>query len=163
MGASRFGISNVYIDSILNDRLHVPGFLGVFSSDTLPIEHARSNKNFSLVCNLSRESENGSHFISIVRRDGCVMYLDSLAVNATLNNDIQRFLMQCQSTVHLLKLTKPIQHRGSVFCGFYAMFFVMYFSLDCSTMVQCKPFGRNLVENDEICVDNIKRLINVYV
>ena len=54
------GISNVYIDHLMNKISS--SFRGTFSIDNIP---TFDDESFSLIVNLSKENEKGSHFIAI--------------------------------------------------------------------------------------------------
>ena len=54
------GISNVYIDHLMNK--FSSSFRGTFSIDTIP---TFNDESFSLIANLSKGNEKGSHLIAI--------------------------------------------------------------------------------------------------
>jgi hypothetical protein len=54
------GISNVYIDTLMEKISS--SFRGTFSIDNIPMF---TEKSFSIIVNLSKENEKGTHFIGI--------------------------------------------------------------------------------------------------
>ena len=50
-------------------------FKGVFASDEIPFF---PGSNFSLICNLSRKNDKGSHFIAIYVLSKTMIYFDSI-------------------------------------------------------------------------------------
>ena len=57
-------LTNNDIDAML--QRNCKQFKGVFSCDNIP-EYVQESKTFSIICNLSREGEQGSHFITILK------------------------------------------------------------------------------------------------
>ena len=73
------GISNKYIEQFMS-RFKID-FKGVFASDEIPFF---PGSNFSLICNLSRKNDKGSHFIAIYVLSKTIIYFDSyIAISLT--------------------------------------------------------------------------------
>ena len=83
-------ISNFYIADVLQPRCKY--FKGVYSSNTMPPKLIKL-KRFIIICNLSQEGTKGSHWVTIVKQDKNVLYIDSLGLPC-LSKDIQKFLDQ---------------------------------------------------------------------
>ena len=78
------GISNIYIDSLMNKISRT--FYGTFSIDNIP---KINNDVFSVIVNLSKRNEKGTHFIAVSSRKNKIIYFDSLGnqnINLTLKN-----------------------------------------------------------------------------
>ena len=73
------GISNVYIDHLMNKISS--SFRGTFSIDNIP---TFDDECFSLIVNLSKESEKGSHFIAISSSKNKIVYFDSFGIPNTI-------------------------------------------------------------------------------
>lgn len=145
------GISNHYIDSIL--RPTCTGFHGVFSADTIPTNLLRYNQ-FSIVCNLSKAGEPGSHFISIIVFPNRVLYIDSFGLPCVVQ-DIINFIRQLKRPIFYNY--QQVQDVSSPFCGFYCILFVLYFTY-VSTTLQFER--KHLLQNDTICVNKIREILN---
>ena len=150
------GISNVYIDTILKG-LNVKNFLGTFSSDTLP-KQAVSMENFSLVTNLSRKTEKGTHFVAIIKRNHTLLYLDSLALSINLHQDILNFVTSIRNVETISTLKNACQNFNSVHCGFFCILFVLLFTYPAVANV-CISFSKVLSKNDEMNDVVRKRLL----
>ena len=75
------GISNVYIDHLMNKISS--SFRGTFSIDNIP---TFDDESFSLLVNLSKETEKGSHSIAMSSSKNKIVYFDSFGIpNTTLS------------------------------------------------------------------------------
>ena len=57
------GLTNVYIETFLHK--YCKKFFGCFSSNNLPTNMTDID-SFSIICNLSKRNEEGTHFITII-------------------------------------------------------------------------------------------------
>ena len=73
------GISNVYIDHLMNKISS--SFRGTFSIDNIP---TFDDESFSVIVNLSKENEKGSHFIAISSSKNKIVYFDSFGIPNTI-------------------------------------------------------------------------------
>lgn len=144
--------SNLFLKDFL-DRFKWNQFYGIFSSDNIPVDICQM-ESFSIICNLSRKNEIGTHFVTIIKNKKIILYLDPLALYITLNNDIDNFIAKCKPD-KICKLTKAIQHMNSWYCGYFNMFFLLFFN----TTVSCKKLycfnEKDLLLNDCICLNNL--------
>jgi hypothetical protein len=146
------GITNKYIESILLEQCS-DNFKGVFSSDNVP-HHLAATNQFSIICNLSKENEKGSHFISIIAFEDYVFYIDSFGLPC-YESSLKKFLSKTSRPIFFN--TVQIQDFSSNFCGFYCMLFVLYFN---ARVKKKMTFSNNLSLNDSICVNYIKTLVS---
>ena len=152
-------ITNADIESFIS-RNNVKYFKGVFSADNIFVD-VNMSSNFIIVCNLSKEFEEGSHFITIAHFEGELFYLDSLAINITKYNHIISFIKQIPIN-NFITLNTPIQSMSSNGCGYYCIFFILYFNILMSggKNEKMKQFSKtDLTRNDDICIYNINKLI----
>ena len=80
------GISNIYIDSLMNKISRT--FYGTFSIDNIP---EINNDVFSVIVNLSKRNEKGTHFIAVSSRKNKIIYFDSLG-NQNINLTLTKYL-----------------------------------------------------------------------
>ena len=152
--------SNLFIIDFLN-QFKWKQFCGVFASNTIP-EDVYTKKEFSIICNLSRYNEEGTHFVSIIKYNNTILYLDPLALYIDLNDDINTFIYRCNCE-NVLKLQRPIQDMNSWYCGYFCIFFVLFFNRELECRKELTPFvseSEDLIKNDCICLDNIMLIFN---
>ena len=153
----RTRLYNLEIESILR-TCKLPYFKGVFSSDNIPT----CNGDFVLVCNLSNEGATGSHFMCIGRIGKDVFAFDSLALNIAnveLSNTIDKMTHKCGK---MYTIDEPIQSNLSAGCGYYCNFFVLlYHKAKSGASIALTPFSSTLAENDDICIANINKMLQM--
>ena len=150
--------SNIFLYDCMK-RFSWSCFWGVFSSNDIPTQlHATSE--FNIICNLSRKEEQGTHFIALIRKNNVLMYLDPLALYIELNDDISQFISLCNCS-EVIKLTTPVQHWKSWYCGYFCLFFVLYYS-DNIVCTKLKQFeNENIRKNDCICLHNLSHIFEI--
>ena len=144
------GLSNIQISNFL--RTHTKFFHGVFSSDNIDVK-LRDLDKFSIICNFSKQDQQGSHFISIISFSNYVLYIDSLGLPCVMTH-ICNFLKSLKKPIY--SNTKQIQGDYSKFCGFYCILYVFYFDEARNFRI---TFSNNLENNDKICVKYISDLL----
>ena len=80
------GISNMYIDNLMEKISS--SFRGTFSIDKIPMF---KEEKFSIIVNLSKENEKGTHFIGISVSENVVVYFDSYGLE-TIDLTIEKYL-----------------------------------------------------------------------
>lgn len=146
------GISNIYINKILY-RYDI-NFKGVYSSDTIP--RKKLNNNESIIVNLSKIKQKGTHFIAIKIINNELYIADSLKLqyyNKYIMSYIKRY-----NIVHYAPF--PIQSLYSIYCGFFAMSFVMYSNNKTFNQFYNLFFKRMLSKNDAISIKIISNCIS---
>jgi hypothetical protein len=131
---------------------------GVFSSDRIPSELA-SKPQFSIICNLSRSGQAGTHFIAIIRRGEIILYLDPLALYIELNEDISNFISKC-NVEKVSKMSQAIQHPKSSYCAYFCLLLLLHFNPEITAVGTEKFSNKNLKINDCICINNIAKYID---
>ena len=80
------GISNIYIDDLM--KKISCSFKGTFSIDKIP---TYKDEKFSIIVNLSKENEKGTHFIGIMSSKDTIIYFDSYGIEH-INLTIEKYL-----------------------------------------------------------------------
>ena len=157
------GVSNVYLYNTLKNSMKCSNlFVGVFSSDNMNLEELKRRDEFILICNLSPQWHSGSHFVTIVANTNEIIYCDSLALPISTSQSLFANLKHIGIGRRLTSLLKrPIQAPLSEFCGLYCIYCVCLFDYQRFPIVNDqKKFATNdLRQNDLICVQNIKQMI----
>jgi len=148
------GISSVYIESVVMPRTKF--FLGVYAADNLPENFI--GEKFTLICNLDNVGEVGSHFITIIGFPTYVLYLDSLGFSCNVES-IKNFLRSRHRNVFYNSV--QLQDFSSSFCGFYCILYALYYDKIFDSIVpeEIKFNTSNLLENDMMCIEQIKNLL----
>ena len=107
------GISNMYIDNLMEKISS--SFRGTFSIDKIPMF---KEKNFSIIVNLSKENEKGTHFIGISLLKNVIVYFDSYGVE-TINLTIEEYLKKYRKKI--IHSNIQLQHLLSSHCGFFCI------------------------------------------
>ena len=107
------GISNIYIDTLMEKISS--SFRGTFSIDKIPMF---KEKNFSIIVNLSKENEKGTHFIGISLLKNVIVYFDSYGVE-TINLTIEEYLKKYRKKIIYSNI--QLQHLFSSHCGFFCI------------------------------------------
>jgi hypothetical protein len=142
------GLTNVYIAKFLT--AHSKNFRGVFSANNIN-NRLLTARTFSIVCNLSRHDESGSHFITILAYPKYILYIDSFGLQC-FNSDIKKFMKRLDKPI--FHSTSQVQALSSNFCGFFCILQV----LARESKIKVK-FSKNPKNNDATCIKHIKRMI----
>lgn len=150
------GISNIFIDGILRKKLNVDTFGGVYSANRIPKrllskDTLASGEHISIVVNLSRENEVGTHFITLKVTNKRIVIIDSLAL--PIQNVVPHLfaLLKMARKAITFQYAKPIQSPDSAMCGFYCIYF-------CLQQDMREKVSKNL--NDATVLKHIKKLVN---
>ena len=151
-------VTNKYIEDVMRTR-NTRYYKGVFSCDNIPIFNDRS---FTLVANLSKRGEEGTHFVVLYKKDNSLVYFDPFGVpcrNRNILNYMRNFLQSTRIPFYLYVDT-PIQHIDSMFCGFFCIAFCLCIENDYTIKNFLSMFSnKDLLLNDKLCIKVIQRLI----
>lgn len=147
------GLSTKYIDNVLYKTCKY--FKGTFSSNNIPPELKTTNK-FSIVCNLSKSTHKGSHWIVIIGEKYNVHYIDSMGLPCLIQ-DILIFLNSCNRNLTIN--SRCIQPLSSIFCGFYSIYCVLYYDKNNSITNIFNLFSKDVFKNDKIVIKQIIKLM----
>ena len=120
-------LSNVEIADFLNS-FHLQNFLGIASADTVPVPLLNSKEHFSLIANLDKYGDPGTHFITLIGLPTCVLYIDTLG----LPNYFSRTLWHCLTRLNrplksIYSMTEHVQTHESNMCGDFSAYFCIIF------------------------------------
>lgn len=135
------GLSNLYIEKVMNKVSK--NFKGVYSCNTIP--NLKFYKNFSIIVNLSRNDEQGTHWVSIFRKGKILLYYDSLGLPLT-NRDIKTFLCRINKQYDYNLFQN--QCYDSYNCGFYCLFFCLMMEKGMTFDEFKALFSKNCRKND---------------
>ena len=155
------GVTNNYIlHTLKNELLASDLFIGVFSSDTVNLKQIKERSEFIFVCNLSRKSESGSHFVTVIGSKDELIYADSLAQSAELSAPLYSTLKSTGKKISPL-LHRPIQATLSHFCGIFCIYYSMFFDYKRFPSIKNQKsfLKKDLYKNHDICLHNIKSII----
>lgn len=141
MEKNNLGLTNFYIESVMKKVSKI--FRGVYSCNTIP--DLKLHKNFSIIVNLSRDDEMGTHWISIFRNGKILLYYDSLGLPLT-NRDINMFLRSINEQYDFNLFHN--QCYDSYNCGFYCIFFCVMLENGMSFDDFKNLFSKNCRKND---------------
>jgi hypothetical protein len=110
------GLTNYQLEKISKKKLGSL-FLGVYPCDAKP-KLRKTKKSLSIIFNLSKHNEKGTHYVAVIIRRKDVLYFDSYGKKLT-NKSIIKYLKNLSKPI--LYQTKKIQHKDSIFCGFYCL------------------------------------------
>ena len=143
------GISNIYIDNLMNKISKT--FWGTFSIDNIPLI---KNDIFSVIVNLSKQNEKGTHFIAVSSRKNRIIYFDSLG-DQNIDINLKKYLKKYKKQI--IYSNFQLQNLFSNHCGFFCISFILCMENNISLENFLKIFNRkNLYLNDYICIGIIK-------
>ena len=138
------GLTNGYLTDI-GKVIIGKSFLGSFPCDMQP---KIKRRNFSVIFNLSKHTEKGTHFIAIFGDNKRLLYFDPLG-NKCNNIDILTFIKKHRRFRKVLTKFKQIQSDASIFCGFYCLGFLLAMTQGLTIPSFFKKFNMtHLGEND---------------
>jgi len=122
------GITNDALESIIRCS-SVPNFIGVVSSDQLPMTCPKSQ--FCFVFNMSRKNTRGSHFVAVVVLENAVYYYDPFGmppINAHFFAAVHQWSVQRHQTSMCCFVNKiRVQELHSGNCGLYCLHYLLSF------------------------------------
>lgn len=152
------GITNKDLEKLSRKFLN-KNFLGVYPSDVLPNLNKKSLK--SIIFNLSKHDEEGTHFIAIIKRFRKIIYFDSFGKKCE-NENILKYLQK--NNLPLEQNVIQIQDNNSSLCGYYCFHFLYVCFLKKKSlqfflkMYETKP--QNLNNNDRKLLNYILKIID---
>ena len=146
--------TNGYIEK--TGKKVLKNFLGCFPAD-LPPKTKKSN--FSVIFNLSKHNEEGSHYVAIYSTTKKIIYFDSFG-QPIKNNLIKIFVKKYLKRKKFLFNKVKIQDDQSSFCGIFCLSFLACQEKNISLQKYVNLFDKSsLKENDKTCVNIFKSFI----
>ena len=131
-------------------------FLGCFPADLQP---KTRRTNFSIVFNLSKHNEKGTHFVAIYTDKEKLIYFDSFG-EPIMNNLIQNFVNKHLKEKKIVFNKTKIQHDLSSFCGIFCLSFLAAQENQIPLKEYLNNFDKtDLMLNDKISTNVLKSLI----
>lgn len=127
-------------------------FIGVYPCDLLPQSR---KKYYCFIVNLDHHYEKGSHFVSLYIKNKFVFYFDSLGEKCN-NLHILDYVKKLNKKL-IVQSTK-IQSNDSIFCGLYAIAYLMCVENKIPIIKFKKIFISDLKMNDKLVVNFISNL-----
>ena len=113
------GLSNIELEKLAQQMLG-KNFIGVYPCDSTPKNI--NKKIFSVIFNLSKHDENGTHFVAILKKNNDIFYFDSFGKNC-YNEFILKFINSLSNTYYFNNF--QIQNQSSIFCGIFCLGFLL--------------------------------------
>jgi hypothetical protein len=108
------GLTNKQLED-LGKKILGSTFLGVYPADSIP----NINKfNVSIIFNLSKHYEPGTHYVAVYITNKKIYYFDSYGKPLT-NKYIKKNLLKIN--LPIFYHNRSIQSKNSIFCGFFAL------------------------------------------
>jgi len=146
------GISNIYIDDLM--KKISCSFRGTFSIDKIP---TFKDEKFSIIVNLSKENEKGTHFIGIMSSKDTIIYFDSYGIEH-INLTIEKYLKKYRKKI--LHSNVQLQHVFSSHCGYFCVSFILCLENNIPLHKFLTIFHKkDLYLNDYICIQIITTFI----
>ena len=155
------GLSSAFVELLLYGRAQ--NFCGCYSDDELPYNlHLYNEDSFTIVVNLSKRWQPGTHFIVIAKTSKAVIYLDSFGRKPPPQCDgIRAFLRASPLPLHYND--QQLQAFDSVYCGFFAILFCLLHSRNEEWTLRNSELpvfdGENLKKNDLIVLEHIRKFV----
>lgn len=159
------GLSNKYIDNLMKICvLNNENFKGVLSCDIfLRLVKSGRLKLFpgqGLILNLSSSNHPGSHWVcTFLNENGTLEFFDSFGMDCYDRNILQTFKLLKHTVVNF---KKKLQHQDSIFCGFFCIAWLLCREVNISNdRFHSFFYEKNLKKNDDICIEIIKKFIEL--
>ena len=155
------GLTNHYLTDVLQNKLKVADFVGVFSADTVPENVLQGSRRSICIVNTSGRLQPGTHFIVLLITRKRIELYDSLTLDLRLLfPQLMKHLTSSKKMVKF-KFKRPLQNPFSAFCGFYCIYFCLLLSpKQYPDRAGQKKFRRKKLQyNNKILMSNIKKLI----
>ena len=111
---SNYPLSNIFINNLSKDE---ESYLNTFSKHEIPLIE---NKK-SIIFNLQNSNQQGSHWLSILRKNNNIFIFDSFAVAYIPKN-----IYDIYKDFNIITNIYRIQHIDSNLCGLFCVLFCLY-------------------------------------
>ena len=150
------GLRSDYLENVARNFLK--NFHGVMPCDW--IGNFDPKVSDSVIINLSPSTDAGSHFVALHydRKQNHFTYFDSFGMPCSNQYIIKYITSKKQKSITFS--AQQIQEFSSLFCGYYALSFLISRQNDQNLSSFLSMFEKNeLKKNEEICISYIKEMI----
>lgn len=147
------GISNIYIKDLLMPR--TKKFKNVYACDDIP-SSLRNKKTFSIIVNLSKSHEPGTHWVAIFKDKDRLIYYDPIGfplVNKYIKDFLQSFKQNWEYNLF------EYQCIQSKLCGFFVILFVLLMEQNMTFTKFKNLFSKKCKYNNEKVINLLKYTI----
>ena len=109
-----YPLSNIFINNLLKDE---QSYLGTYSKDEIPL----IENDKSLISNLQNSNQDGSHWLSILRKNNNIFIFDSFGIGYIPKN-----IYEIYKNFNIITNIYKIQHINSNLCGLFLILFCLY-------------------------------------
>lgn len=161
-GPNREGMTNNFIDHMLRN---VDTYKGTYSCDTIPpysmFLHAlekTSYDRFTIIVNLSKVKDAGTHWVLVCVTPMCTLYMDP-GGSGCENANILSFMLSTGRPI----FESPIEYQGflSIWCGLFCTAFALFINQS-SELQQANPPNLGVTKshlNDKRCLNYVKQCL----
>lgn len=167
---NRSGLSNDIISELMDSLTATRRYLGVIPWTNIPtrkiMKRVREQKEgqkpqddylhtIAFIVNV------GAHFVSVVIKPECILYLDSFAnpISPALYPLLTRIRAEKRDNYPLYCNRNQIQSLLSSHCGLYAALFTTWYLTPPTMRMQMQFEDTNLLRNDTKCVKYLKQFV----
>ncbi len=148
------GLTIAYVEGLGKTLFGRKHFLGCFPADIHP--SVKGKKVFSVIFNLSKHDEDGSHYIALFANEQEMYFFDSMG-DRCVTKDILNFIKKEKGNRRFKENLKQVQHCDSTFCGYFCLGFILSQQLGISSKHFLNFFeNKDLILNDKIIVHFIQ-------
>ena len=150
---------NAFLYKLLPENV----FLGSSARNTIPISHFFENEYSILIVNLDKQSEPGSHVLVIIKYKNELFLFDSFGLNFHYQI-IEPYLEKKvkQLGMKVWKNTKQFQSDKSNVCGFFCVWFSLFFDIHRPQISNIDILLKHFVNPTKSYANERKILSNLY-
>lgn len=110
------GLTNKQLEELGNKIFCNEHFLGVYPADSMP--QINNFKKTSIIFNLSKHNEPGTHYVAVLFYNNNIFYFDSYGKPLT-TKILKQNLAKFKLPIYYHK--RAIQHKQSIYCSFFSL------------------------------------------
>lgn len=130
---------------ILKDPAMRAKYKGIYAKDTLPM--LRHHGGY--IANTDESTDIGEHWVLVYLTQQSLFFIDSFAEEPRYyGKEFEEWIESSSELVKIRRLTQPLQHPHSHFCGLYVLYFFYYLSRHYPLDGILKSFSNNSLNND---------------
>lgn len=146
-------LTSSFIDAYV--KHYCKNFIGVFACNSIP-QNLCEREDFTIICNLSPDTHQGTHWVVINANSRQIIYCDSFGFPPQ-QKEIKQFLKNCNRQI--LWNFAQLQDDNSNYCGYYCILFALFFNENDEKLFRLN-FTSNFPLNDKKCIEYINLIVN---